>query len=72
MWKSMLKTSRLEIQMEAASQVVEVTLQDAGETGEAEVAGTAIRLSHAELMQVMHTLLEINRTFRGDEIYFEA
>ncbi|MCD1259282.1 hypothetical protein B5M42_010575 [Paenibacillus athensensis] len=69
MWKSMLKTNRLEIQMEALSQVVEVKLQEAGAV---ETPGTAIRLSHAELMQVMHTLLEINRTFRGDETYFEA
>ncbi|MCY9670579.1 hypothetical protein M5X11_37800 [Paenibacillus alginolyticus] len=67
MWKQMLLTEQLEIQMDESNHLFEVRLR---RTEQEDTA--AVRLSHAELIQILHTLLEINRSFRGDISYFHS
>lgn len=67
MWKQMLLTEQLEILMDESNLQLEVRLI----ITEKEKANV-VRLTHAELMQLMHTLLEINRSFRGDIAYFHS
>jgi hypothetical protein len=67
MWKQMLLTEQLEIQMDESNHLLEVKLS---RTEQEETA--IVQLNHAELIQIMHTLLEINRSFRGDISYFHS
>ncbi|NOU76649.1 hypothetical protein GC098_35715 [Paenibacillus sp. LMG 31458] len=67
MWKQMLLTEQLEIQMDESNHLLEVRLS---RTEQEETA--IVRLNHAELIQILHTLLEINRSFRGDISYFHS
>ncbi|MGO4273958.1 hypothetical protein AB4Z22_29685 [Paenibacillus sp. TAF58] len=65
MWKQMLLMEQLEIQMDESNHLFEVKLS---RTEQKETA--IVQLNHAELIQILHTLLEINRSFRGDISYF--
>ncbi|NEW08637.1 hypothetical protein GK047_21815 [Paenibacillus sp. SYP-B3998] len=67
MWKQMLNTELLEIQMDESNQFFELRLNSNKRNDRA-----VVRLNHADLIQLMHTLLEINRTFRGDIPYFAS
>ncbi|MBD0381007.1 hypothetical protein [Paenibacillus sedimenti] len=67
MWKRMLKTELLEIRMDESNRLFEVQLY-----GNIEDTIPVVRLGHADLIELMHTLLEINRTFRGDLPYYAA
>ena len=67
MWKQMLLTEQLEIQMDESNHLLEVRLN---RTEQEETA--TVRLNHTELIQILHTLLEINRSFRGDTSYFQS
>lgn len=67
MWQKMLLTEQLEIQMDESNHLFEVRLRRIEQEDTA-----AVRLNHAELIQILHTLLEINRSFRGDISYFHS
>ncbi|MEW9700343.1 hypothetical protein [Paenibacillus sp. SI8] len=63
----MLKTELLEIQMDEQAQLFELKLG-----GQTRHESLTVRLNQADLIQLMHTLLEINRIFRGDVPYFSC
>ncbi|SDO30192.1 hypothetical protein SAMN04487897_111121 [Paenibacillus sp. yr247] len=65
MWEQMLLTDQIEIQMDKFDHLLELKLSN----HEKEEAAT-VRLSHAELILLLHTLLEVNRSFRGDISYY--
>lgn len=66
MWEEMLLTEQLSIHMDKSSHRLELKLRE----HECEDTVSAVQLSQAELTQLLHTLLEINRCFRGDIAYF--
>jgi hypothetical protein len=66
MWKLMLTTELLEIQMNELEQLFELKLRG----GKRKQDTAVVRLNQADLIQLVHILLEINRTFRGDVPYF--
>ncbi|MEC0229206.1 hypothetical protein [Paenibacillus alba] len=61
MWEQVLLTDQLQLQMDPTQRVLELKLnqQEEAEAGR-------IRLSHAELTLLLHSLLEVSRKFRGD------
>ncbi|MFD0695896.1 hypothetical protein ACFQZT_17600 [Paenibacillus sp. GCM10027628] len=65
MWKQMLKTELLEIRMDESNRLFEVQI-----SGSKKHAMPAVRLGQADLMELIQTLLEINRVFRGDVPYY--
>ncbi|MCY9656397.1 hypothetical protein P5G65_15045 [Paenibacillus chondroitinus] len=66
MWEEMLLTEQLNIHMDKANHMLELKLRD----HEQEDTFSTVQLSHAELILLLHTLLEVNRCFRGDIPYF--
>ncbi|UJF31522.1 hypothetical protein [Paenibacillus hexagrammi] len=66
MWKPMLHTDRMDIQMNTENQIMEIKLaaQDPS-------SPVSIQLNHAEVIEMIQAMLEINRNFRGDKAYFE-
>ncbi|UKS23939.1 hypothetical protein LOZ80_20055 [Paenibacillus sp. HWE-109] len=60
MWEQVLLTDQLHIQMNTRHQVLELTLNHS------QKPASTIRINHSELTLLLHTLLEVNRQFRGD------
>lgn len=67
MWKPMLHTEQFDIHMNEAELLLRISIY-AGEQS----AHAMVHLSYADLTQMLHTLLEINRSFRGDISFFLA
>ncbi|WNR43066.1 hypothetical protein [Paenibacillus roseipurpureus] len=67
MWKLMLHTEQFDIHMHEAELVLRISIY-AGE----QAAPVTVHMSYADLTEMLHTLLEINRTFRGDISFFLA
>ncbi|OCT12134.1 hypothetical protein A8709_30240 [Paenibacillus pectinilyticus] len=67
MWKLMLQTEQFDVHMDEANLLLEIRIL----TGD-HVAPVTVRMCHADLTQLLHTLLEINRSFRGDIAFFLA
>ncbi|RTE10362.1 hypothetical protein [Paenibacillus whitsoniae] len=64
--KEMLRTEQFYIQMDELKHTLEI-----GFTGEANEPLRSLNLSHAELTQLLYTLLDVSSVFRGDTAYFE-
>jgi hypothetical protein len=67
MWELMLATEQLDIYMDEANVRLEIRIKT-----ENTLAPLTIRMSHSDLTQLIHTLLEINRSFRGDIPFFHT
>jgi hypothetical protein len=67
MWDQMLITDQLEIHMDKSNHLLELKLSNHDKEESA-----TVQLSHAELIQLLHTILEINRSFRGDIAYYDV
>lgn len=67
MWKLMLQTEQFDIHMDEAKLLLEIRIRT-GENG----TPVIVQMSHADLTEMIHTLLEINRSFRGDIAFFLA
>lgn len=67
MWKLMLHTEQFDVHMNEAELLLKITIF----TGE-QAAPVTVHMSYGDLTQMLHTLLEINRSFRGDISFFLA
>ncbi|MNR04711.1 hypothetical protein D3C85_1206940 [compost metagenome] len=65
MWEQMLETEQLDIYMDEANLRLEIRMKS-----ESNLSPLTIRMSHTDLTQLIHTLLEISRSFRGDVPFF--
>lgn len=65
MWELMLATEQLDIYMDEANLRLEIRIQT-----DKTLAPFTIRMNYTDLTQLIHTLLEINRSFRGDIPFF--
>lgn len=67
MWELMLATEQLDIYMDEVNLKLEIRIKS-----ERDVAPLIIRMNHTDLTQLIYTLLEINRSFRGDIPFFHT
>lgn len=65
MWESVLKTEQLEIQVHPEKKTIR--FQAGSQTRQEE----GVVLSQAELFELMHTFLTINRAFNKETMYFD-
>ena len=69
MWELMLATEQLDIYMDEANLRLEIRIKQ----NRQDVSTFTIRMNHTDLTQlILHTLLEINRSFRGDIPFFHT
>lgn len=66
MRKEMLRTEQFYVHMDDMAHILEI-----GFTGTASEPPQTVSLSHAELTQLLYTLLDVSSAFRGDTAYFE-
>ncbi|CAH1217836.1 hypothetical protein PAECIP111891_04647 [Paenibacillus allorhizoplanae] len=67
MWELMLATEQLDIYMDEVNLRLEIRLKS-----ERDSTPLTIRMNHTDLTQLIYTLLEINRSFRGDIPFFHT
>lgn len=67
MWELMLATEQLEVYMDEVNLRLEIRLKS-----ERDSSPLTIRMNHTDLTQLIYTLLEINRSFRGDIPFFHT
>ncbi|KRE69791.1 hypothetical protein [Paenibacillus sp. Soil750] len=67
MWELMLATEQLEVYMDEVNLRLEIRLKS-----ERDSSPITIRMNHTDLTQLIYTLLEINRSFRGDIPFFHT
>ena len=65
MWEQMLETEQLDIYMDEVNLRLEIRIKS-----ESALSPLTIRMNHTDLTQLIHTLLEISRSFRGDVPFF--
>lgn len=63
----MLATEQLDIYMDEANLRLEIRVKN-----DKSLAPFTIRMNQTDLTQLIHTLLEINRSFRGDIPFFHT
>jgi hypothetical protein len=67
MWELMLATEQLDIYMDEVNLKLEIRIKS-----ERDLPPFTIRMNHTDLTQLIYTLLEINRSFRGDIPFFHT
>ncbi|MDR6549034.1 hypothetical protein [Paenibacillus qinlingensis] len=67
MWELMLANEQLEIYMDEANLRLEIRIKSEKYTDP-----FTLRMNYTDLTQLIHTLLEINRSFRGDIPFFHT
>lgn len=67
MWESVLKKKQLEIQVNSDDKSIRFQLANQEVTG----APVQLELSQSELFELMHTFLDINRSFNRETMYYE-
>lgn len=70
MWEELLLSNKLDVHMDRTNLLLQLTLHNKEEDASTS-APPKVQLSHAELVQLLHTVLEANRCFRGDIAYFQ-
>lgn len=65
MWELMLATEQLDIYMDEVNLKLEIRIKS-----DRDLVPLVIRMNHTDLTQLIYTLLEINRSFRGDIPFF--